>query len=48
MFFARFAYLSELSVSSNWSEAGSTLVIISVRHEPPSESLSSRVSFESR
>ena len=40
--------MSVLSVSSNWSELGETLAIIMVRHLPPSESLSSRVSFESR
>ena len=48
MFLARFAYLSVLSVSSNWSCAGETLVIIVVRQLPPRLSLSSRVSFESR
>ena len=37
IFFARLAYLSELSVSSNWSEAGLTLAIIVVRQLPPSE-----------
>ena len=48
IFLARLAYLSELSVSSNWSWEGETLVIIVVRQLPPRESLSSRVSFESR
>ena len=48
MFFALLAYLSELRVSSNWSDAGDTLVIITVLHGPPRESFSSRVSFESR
>ena len=37
-----------MRVSSNWSEAGETLVIITVLHAPPRLSLSSLVSFESR
>ena len=45
---ARLAYLSVLSVSSNWSEAGETAQIIAETEVPLSESRSSRVSFESR
>ena len=41
-------HLSELTVSSNWSDAGETFVMIAVLQCPPSESLSSRVSLESR
>ena len=48
MFFERFAYLSVFKVSSNWTAEGETFAIITVRQLPPSESLSSRVSFESR
>ena len=45
---ARLAYLSVFSVSSRSASEGETLAIISVFELPPSESCSSRVSFESR
>mmetsp|Transcript_36114 Transcript_36114/g.118961 ORF Transcript_36114/g.118961 Transcript_36114/m.118961 type:complete len:202 (+) Transcript_36114:2458-3063(+) len=45
---ARLAYLSVLSVSSMSASLGETHAIISVCALPPSESCSSRVSFESR
>ena len=48
IFFALFAYFNELSVSSNWSDAGLTAQIIAETDVPESESRSSRVSFESR
>mmetsp|Transcript_49792 Transcript_49792/g.82625 ORF Transcript_49792/g.82625 Transcript_49792/m.82625 type:complete len:206 (-) Transcript_49792:509-1126(-) len=48
MFFARFAYLRVLRVSSNWSDELETVAIITVWHAPSSESFSSLVSFESR
>ena len=48
MLLARLAYLSVLSVSSNWSEAGETAHSITETEVPESESRSRRVSFESR
>ena len=47
-FLARLAYLSVLTVSSNWRCEGEMLAIMTVRQLPPSESLSSRVILESR
>lgn len=47
MFLARLAYLRVLMVYSNWLLEGLTLTIITVLQLPPSESFSSRVSFES-
>jgi hypothetical protein len=45
---ARWAHLRVLSVSSNDAEDGLAWATMAVRVLPPSESLSSRVSFESR
>lgn len=44
---ARFAHCSVLCVSSMSFELGDTHTIMTVRQLPPSENLSSRVSFES-
>ena len=46
--FARSAYFNVLIVSSNDDPGGATLHSMTVRQLPPSESLSSRVSLESR
>ena len=48
MFLARLAYFRVFTVSSNWAAAGETVTIMTVLQLPPSESLSRRVSFESR
>lgn len=48
IFFALAAYRSVPSVSAAESLAGDTQAIISVLAFPPSESMSSRVSLESR
>ena len=48
MFFARFAYFNVFSVSSNDAFDAEMLAIMTVRQLPPRESLSRRVSFESR
>lgn len=48
MFLARLAYLSVLCVSSNVKISGDIHAIITVLQFPPSESLSIRVSLESR
>jgi hypothetical protein len=45
---ARDAYSSVLSVSSRLSAAGDTVAMMHVLLQPPSDSFSSRVSFESR
>ena len=47
-FFARLAYLSVFTVSSNCLWLGEMFAIMTVRQLPPRESLSSRVIFESR
>lgn len=48
MFLARLAYLRVFTVSSNWLEEGEVVTSMTVLQLPPRESLSMRVSFESR